>query len=270
MRGGLVARRVPTAPEALVDTAVDMIVRQTRFYRLAELFFDEEPASPDVDIIEHLQRSRPVPGVRCSDFYTIHIDLTRDADALFADLSKTCRYKVRRAERDELKEDAWMPARDEPVDEFIEFFDRFASGKQLEPAPADRLHALGKAGVLDLSAVTRHDEVLVWHAYLRAGNRARLLHSASLFREQCDTATRNMIGRANRYLHWRDILRYRDAGIPLFDFGGWYEGQDDEDLLRINAFKEEFGGRVVREFHCAVPVSVRGRIVLLARRLRNR
>ena len=66
------------------------------------------------------------------------------------------------------------------------------------------------------------------------------------------------------------MLRYKAAGIPLFDFGGWYHGRDDDELLRVNAFKEEFGGHVVREFHCAVPASVRGRIALFARRCRNR
>jgi len=96
------------------------------------------------------------------------------------------------------------------------------------------------------------------------------LHSASLFREYSDTPTRNLIGRANRNLHWHDLLRYKEAGVPLFDFGGWYDGRDDEEQLRINAFKEEFGGRVVREFHCAVPASLRGRIVLFARRYRGR
>jgi hypothetical protein len=247
-----------------------MIIRETHFYRLAEVFFDEEPDDADADVIEHFQRSRPIPGARSKDFYTIHIDLTRDAQALFADLSKTCRYKVRRAERDELKEEAFISAHDEIVDDFIAFFDRFASGKGLPPAPAERLHTLAEAGVLDLSTVTRDDDTLVWHAYLRAGNRARLLHSASTFREYNDTAIRNMIGRANRYLHWHDLLRYKDAGVPLFDFGGWYNGRDDDELLRINAFKEEFGGRVVSEFHCAVPASVRGRMVLFARRLRNR
>jgi len=54
-------------------------------------------------------------------------------------------------------------------------------------------------------------------------------------------------------------------GAPFPDFD-----LTDTARLAINRFKEEFGGRVVREFHCAVPASVRGRMVLLARRLRNR
>ncbi len=250
-----------------------MIVRQTRFYRLAEVFFDEEADQADeadVDVIEYFQRPTPVRGARCTDFSTIHIDLTRDESAIFADLSKTCRYNIHRAERDELKEEAWTSARYGLVDDLIAFFDRFASGKGIPPAPAERLHTLASAGFLDLSMVSRHDEALVWHAYLRTDTRARQLHSASLFREHDDTRTRNLIGRANRYLHWHDILRYKEAGVVIFDFGGWYHGQNDEELLRINAFKEEFGGRVVPEFHCAVPASVRGRMVLFARRLRDR
>jgi len=247
-----------------------MIVRQARFYRLAEVFFDDDSAPPPVDIIEHFQRSRPLPRAQCADFHTLHLDLTQDAERLFSAFSKTCQYGIRRAERDDLKEDAWTSARDEQLDDFIEFYNRFAHAKAIPPAPAERLHTLASARLLDLTTVTRHDDTLVWHAYLRTGNRARQLHSASRFREHTDTATRNLIGRANRYLHWHDILLYKEAGIPLFDFGGWYAGRVDEELLRINAFKEEFAGRVVREYHCAVPRSIRGRMVLFARRCRNR
>src|SRR4029077_15903283 len=56
---------------------VGMIVRETRLYRLAELFFDEEGVPDDVDVIEYFQWSEPVPRTRYSDFYTLHLDLTQ-------------------------------------------------------------------------------------------------------------------------------------------------------------------------------------------------
>jgi hypothetical protein len=56
---------------------VGMIVRQTRSYRLAELFFDEEGVPDDVDVIEYFQWSEPLPGTRYSDFSTLHLDLTQ-------------------------------------------------------------------------------------------------------------------------------------------------------------------------------------------------
>jgi hypothetical protein len=247
-----------------------MIVRRTRFYRLAEVFFDEDADEVEADVVEYFQRPTPVGGSRCADFHTIHLDLTRDEDSLFAAFSRSCRYNVRRAERDDLTETRAVSAGRDIVGEFVAFFDRFAAGKGLPRAPAGRLAQIAAAGQLDLSSVAANGQTLVWHAYLRAGSRARQLHSASLFRERDDSSARNLIGRANRYLHWQDIRHYKGAGLPLFDFGGWYAGRDDHDLLRINAFKEEFGGSIVREFHCAVARSMRGRLVLLGRQLRKR
>ncbi len=49
---------------------------------------------------------------------------------------------------------------------------------------------------------------------------------------------RNAIGRGNRMLHWKDILAFKAEGKNVYDFGGWYAGQEDEALLRINQFKE--------------------------------
>jgi hypothetical protein len=247
-----------------------MIVRRMRFYSLAEVFFDEEPAAANADVIDCLQRPEPLAKARCDDFHTILIDLEQDEEAILGGLAKSARYKVRRAEeRDDLAFDVWPAGGEAPVEEFVAFFDRFAAGKRLPPVPRDRLVALAGAGALDLSRVRASDgDTLVWHAHLWTPARARLLHSASLYRESDDTGFRSLVSRANRWLHWRDLLRYKAQGLTAYDLGGWYAGKDDGDLLQINRFKEEWGGAVVREFHCTLARTLRGRLVLGARRLR--
>ena len=44
------------------------------------------------------------------------------------------------------------------------------------------------------------------------------------------------------------MLHYKQQGYHLYDMGDWYAGKDNESLMRINQFKEEFGGRVVCEY----------------------
>ena len=247
-----------------------MIVRQTRFYRLAELFFDEDAVPGDVDVVEYFQWSEPLPHTRLSDFYTLHLDLTQASETLWAGISKNCRDKIRRAEgRDGLVEKHWSPASG-ALAEFIDAFDRFADSKGISPAPRERLRRLDDAGVLDVSAALRDGKPLVWRCHMRAAGRARALHKASLYRDADDSAARTLMGRASRYLQWQDILYYQRLGMRLYDFGGWYHGHADADLLRINDFKAEFGGQVTREFHCARAASWRGRAVLSARALRRR
>ena len=129
------------------------------------------------------------------------------------------------------------------------------------------LQAAAKAGVLRLGSMAHEGEVVVWHSYLLIGSRVRLLHSASLFRGQAP-ARRGLIGRANWLLHWLEMQHFRGTGATLFDFGGWYEGQDDEEKLRVNEFKEGFGGTVRQEFDGVRALTLLGRAYLGARRLR--
>ena len=68
------------------------------------------------------------------------------------------------------------------------------------------------SGLLALSnAALPSGEVVVWHSYALAGNRARLLQTASLFRDSRSSAERNAIGRANRALHYEDMIAFRSA-----------------------------------------------------------
>jgi hypothetical protein len=76
-------------------------------------------------------------------------------------------------------------------------------------------------------------------------------------------------GRANRLHHWSDILRFRDERFAIYDFGGWYPGTHDQALLRVNLFKESFGGELVTQYNCDQGVTWKGNLGLwLARVIR--
>jgi hypothetical protein len=92
----------------------------------------------------------------------------------------------------------------------------------------------------------------------------RLLHSASLFRA-VDKETAKMVSRNNRLMHWLDIQRFRAENFATFDFGGWYAGKDDEAMLKINAFKESFGGVAAPQFNTDCAGSWRGAAALSIR-----
>jgi hypothetical protein len=56
-------------------------------------------------------------------------------------------------------------------------------------------------------------------------------------------------------------LRYKEEGLKIFDFGGWYQGPDP-DMLKINEFKRGFGGQVLHEFECEQTLTLKGKVVL--------
>ena len=63
------------------------------------------------------------------------------------------------------------------------------------------------------------------------------------------------------------MLRFKDQGVRYFDFGGWYPGTEDIQLLGANAFKKSLGGQVVREFECEQIITLKGWAMLTAARL---
>ena len=92
-------------------------------------------------------------------------------------------------------------------------------------------------------------EQVVMHSYIvdREASRARLLHSASLFRNVDDSKERNAIGRANRLLHFKAMMLFAEQGFDCYDFGGYAMDTEDRDLVSINRFKDEFGGELAEE-----------------------
>jgi hypothetical protein len=210
------------------------------------VWFDEIVTTTGSDIVIYMQRPEPVHGVRCEEFPTIVIDLTQEPDELLGAMPKDTRYEIRRAEgKDGILYESWREAR-QAFEAFCDTYDEFAALKKLPHANRTRLHGFLEANALDLSCVRSPDlQYLVWHAYYRSRARARLLLSASLYRAEQDSTQRSLVGRANRYHHWRDMLRFKEAGATVYDFGGWYAGNTDAEMLGINRFKETFGGSVV-------------------------
>lgn len=240
-----------------------MIVWQGRLCRFGDIYFGEESVlSAQVDVMRHFHRLTPLAGVPCSSMQTILIDLAPDPKVLLGALSKDTRYLIRRAGDKDGLEYQVVEAAPHAVDEFASYYAQFAALKGLPPLYPAYLHALARARALDLSVVRHEGEILVWHAYHRGRERVRLLHSVSLYRTIENSARRNLVGRANRYHHWQDICRFRTDAIALYDFGGWYEGARDQEKVRINAFKQEFGGIVAPTFTCQYAVTLKGHLVL--------
>jgi CelD/BcsL family acetyltransferase involved in cellulose biosynthesis len=250
-----------------------MITYKSRFLRRAEVWFDNQPpvAAQSVDWILYHQRTRPVPGAKSRSFYTLLVDLSQSPEQLLSQLSEDTAYKIRRArERDKIFCECCDPRDRAVMNRFEQVHKAFAAMKGLPRLNRTRLENLATAGLLDISvARDAQGNVLVFHANYRDPLRATQLELPSLYRALPNSHARNFVGRANRYLTWSDILRYKELGLKFFDFGGWHLGNDHE-LLNINDFKRGFGGTVVREYQCEQILTLKGRLVLSAAKLLGR
>jgi hypothetical protein len=243
-----------------------VIVYAKQGVRVAELHFRESATPPPVDVVRYLSRAERVRGTRCSEFPTIHIDLAPEPEQLLAAMSKTTRNEIRRAEREGGVTCEFQIAPSlEWAEAFLEFNAAFAREKKLVPAGRDRVLGMRESSSLALSRVVDADgAVVVWHSYVHGDGTARLLHSCSLFRN-VDKAKAGVVSRSNRLLHWADMQRLREAGFHTYDFGGWYAGKDDEAKLRINFFKEGFGGAVTTLYNIEAGMTLKGVAVIRLR-----
>ena len=242
-----------------------MITYSSRFLTRGEVWFDNEPDdAQSVDWIIYHQRSRPVPRAKWRYFYTSIIDLTQSCEQLLAQLNQDTAYKIRRArDRDKILCEGCDPRDPAIISLFEQMYNEFAAMKGLYRLDRARMESMAAAGVLDLSvAKDPQGNALVYHANYRDPWRATELELPSLYRKLSDSAARNAIGRANRYLVWSDIIRYQEQGLRYFDFGGWYRGTTDQALLKINEFKRGFGGQVMREYRCEKILTLKGWLVL--------
>jgi hypothetical protein len=239
-----------------------MILLQGRGAIYGELWFDEEPPrGAAVDVFVYRQREVPVAHARATPGLSLLTDLSVAEDAILERFGKDCRYKIRRAES---KDGLRLEFIAEPagrLQEFCEFFDAFARQKSHAPCDREWLAAACAARQLALAAVMRDGEALVWHAYLLSGRTAWLQYTGSRYRDR-DNDYRALVGRANRWLHWQAMLRFRELGLQRYDWGGMFEDESVAERAGINNFKRDFGGALVHSYECIVPATLRGRLYL--------
>jgi len=179
-------------------------------------------------------------------FHTLHINLLASPTELLAGMKKNTVYEIKRAEA----KDAVHSGDTSDLQAFLTFFNVFAPTKSLSPLNLKNL--LSMQDNLRLRQVFGTSEagvplVLAMHAYLADPDtsRVRLLYSAI----SVQTEDRALLGRANRYLHWSDLLAFKAEGFKLCDLGGLAMDESDPVTQGIDQFKLSFGGQVVQEDH---------------------
>ncbi|GHU12783.1 hypothetical protein FACS1894161_1730 [Spirochaetia bacterium] len=232
--------------------------------KIAEIWYnpDERPGEA-IDVI----RYRFVPEILKKAFsveekHTLILDLSKTAEDLFSLFRKNTKYEINRAkERDAVVCGTFFERgedNNEKLAKYLDFFNAFAQSKNRTPCTLDEFGCYIKNGSFCVRCAEKDSQFLVMHAYIVSDGRARLHQSASHFRNVDDAEFRNLAGRANRLLHWDDMLYFKALGIQYYDFGGLYLGSTDKEKILIAQFKQAFGGEVLREYLYLSPVSILG------------
>lgn len=243
--------------------------RRRRILTVGESWFSADPVASGMDIVHFRSLAEPLEDTQ--EFTTIRIDLNKPEEQLLAEMSKSTRHHIRKGGECGFRYEYWHADAASQLDEFIRFLDASNAAKGLPPGDRVAIYAHAECGVLDLSRVSDSSgDPLVWHGHYRDRHNAQQTYTASVFRARLDSEYRTYLGRANRWGCWEDMRRFRRDGIRLYDFGGWYPGTENQQLLAVNFFKEGFGGSIVKTYFCTRPLTWFGRLYLWAGRVRSR
>lgn len=176
--------------------------------------------------------------------HTKVINLSHSEDEILAGFTKNTKYEIRRA----MKEDLFFEIETD-FDKYISYYKEFSDSKKMPVLRYEYLSA--HRDFLVITKICKGKDILSMHSYLTDDllGRVMLFTSSSLFRNEVDSARRSLIGRANRYLHYLDIMYLKQKGYRFYDFGGYAVDTSDDSLRKINEFKDSFGGDLIAESH---------------------
>lgn len=239
------------------------VKKKKRFIKLEEVYYcdDHNKYKTDADIVLFYQSSEPYKN--CKHFNTLHIDLTPDEETLFHNIEKSTRQQINRSAKD----DVTFKVIDDPsideINEFVKFYNIFAESKNLPLTTNERLIHLKEVNAFAITcALDSAGKALCYHTYAYDKIRARILQSASHYNLFEDSGLRSLVGRANRRLHWIDMLEFKKRGITLYDFGGLALPKDDDHLKNVDHLKLGYGGQKVTEYSFYKGTSALGKLIM--------
>lgn len=239
------------------DIAISELLRQKR--------------KPDILFVHGAAREETEGRFRgWQEFHTCMNDLTLAEENMQAAIHKNVRYEVRRSERDDIRicfyNKSDLESDSGLLDRFAELYENMYRSKGVDTKY--NLAAVKKyveAGGILFSAVWYGGEMIVFHSYIYDDTDTRLLHSASCFREE--SADQSMIGRANKRLHWEDILYFKKKGLQRYDWGGI---SDFDNPNGIDAFKLKFGGDKITYYNVFAGNTLPGKMAVAVMKMMGR
>lgn len=179
-------------------------------------------------------------GFEFQEGYTSVIDLTQNLSTIFDNMeSKSCRYPIRRAERDGVQIQI-----DKNHDVFYRIYRDLGKHKGL--SDLERMKIIRKYGVLFTALI--NNEIIGGHVYFHDEDTMLYWISATA-RFSKDKGKNTLIGNASHLIHWEAIQYAKNKGMKEFDMGGLFSPTGtDYPGYSIDAFKRSFGGEVVKRY----------------------
>lgn len=204
-----------------------------------------------------------------SSQYTLITDLKDRSENIFKRIGKNYRYEINRSKKENIECIVFKAydLKKEPalLRVFKREYDNFTKLKGIKNTYNE--HAMEQYienGNVLLTKAFQGEIDYAQHVYLCDGENARLLYSVSNFRTE--GLDRNLIGRANKYLHWNDIQYLQEQKLKTLDWGGMSSLTEPNG---VDKFKKEFGGHEEKYYNVVIGKSLIGRSAILIKKLKR-
>lgn len=245
-----------------------------KFYSYERVIFPNGKTISKADVIRYMRYRNPdMLGFREKEVYlTPVIDLTLSYEDIFKKYDKKLRNQVRRAAKEDIDYkiyDCFNLAEDEEMlRDIVNKYYKFCDNLQLPEMKhnliwQEFLQFIDNGSIMISKA--DYENGWVYHIYQCDGEHAMLWFSFSDYREQ--SGNTQLPGWANRALHDLDIQYFQKKGYREYDWGNI---ASDTEPNNIDRFKMSFGGEIVPVYCSFVANTLKGKLLVLLRSIRNR
>ncbi len=220
------------------------------------------------DVIFVYGYKKKISKYKYSMQHSTFLDLTLSKDELFISIKKNVRYEINRSIKENVEMKIFSSEDLKKSSDELLNFEKKYNQMYIEKGIKNKLNMKTVKGYIDnnmflLTKAIKEGRDLCYHAYVVNGEKTRLLYSCSNFRND-DKETRNLIARANKFLHWEDINFFKSHGYFFYDFGGISSFNNPNG---IDKFKISFGGKRVEYYNMIYGRTFKGKLCVLLRNI---
>ncbi len=245
-----------------------VVDRKILLFKIKEIQFCDYPvevSNCDSVTFVHCKNKVDAEGFTCVPAFTSIINLTRDLDTIWTNMSRgNCRKPINRAERAGVKIKLNQ--------NYGEFYEMYRSVKKTKAVSGFLLSQEDIKKNVTLFVAEFNGEIISGHGYLEdEDNMISWVIGSKRFEKAKERVT--LVGNASKLIIWEAIKYAKDKGIKKFDMGtlaSEEEAEGDEAKRNINFFKQSFGGVTVKCYNYQKAYSQTTRLTKYLYQLLNR
>ncbi|MFD1205214.1 hypothetical protein ACFQ38_08865 [Sporosarcina contaminans] len=195
---------------------------------------------------------------------TVYIDLLKSEETLLMEIEKENRRQIRKAEKQQMQYIVLENPTASELKKFQRFYNRHAKLKNTYRCGFYHIETMKKLAekghlVFTYMADQSCKMIYCYRVYVTDGEMAMTLYSASNTFLKTLPKTKRQLSEANRFLIWKNMIRFKMKGVKVLDMGGL----TDEPSIR--KFKTGFGGVAVTVYSGYTANTIIGKLTLILR-----